>query len=89
MSISLGRVVDLRDRQTRIRLRLSDADLRASDHQACRLVGGTAEWLGLDGLIVPSARAEGANLVVFPRRAGPGYAPSVLASRDLPAEGER
>lgn len=40
--------------------------LRDDDHSRCRLVGGAVKHLGHDGLLVPSARADGVNLVIFP-----------------------
>jgi RES domain-containing protein len=83
VEISLGRVLDLRDRTVLRALGLSEADLRSSDHSACQRVGGTAEWLGLEGLIVPSARAEGANVVVFERRTGPDFSLRVVGSEPL------
>lgn len=78
VELSLRRVLDLRDPTVRRALGLSDADLRSSDQSACRTVGGTAEWLGVDALIVPSARTDGANLVVFERRTGPDFSLRVL-----------
>ena len=33
---------------------------------ACQSVGGAAAWLDADGLLVPSARSEAINLVIFP-----------------------
>jgi RES domain-containing protein len=71
LSLHLDRVVDLRERSLLRTTGVSDADLSSSDHGPCRAVGGAAEWLGLDGLIVPSARSSGANLVVFERRTSP------------------
>lgn len=37
----------------------------APDCRAIRKVGGAAAWLGNDSILVPSARAEGVNFVVF------------------------
>jgi RES domain-containing protein len=34
-------------------------------------IGGAASWLGLSGLLVPSARHRGSNLVVFLQNLGP------------------
>lgn len=48
-----------------------DTDVRGDDWDACRRVGGAAAWLGRGGLIVPSARAAGSNLVILVG-AGPG-----------------
>lgn len=80
--VDLAKVVDLRDRATLRDLGISDVELRSSDYEPCRKVGGTAEWLGFDGMIVPSARSEGANLVIFERRA-PDFALRVTKSAKL------
>lgn len=40
-------------------------ELTSDDHSACRAVGEAVAWLGFEGLIVPSARGEGPNLVIF------------------------
>jgi RES domain-containing protein len=69
----LAKVLDLRDSRTLSALGVSAADLVSDDHTACRKVGGTAEWFGYDAMIVPSARSDGANLVVFPRRTSPEF----------------
>ena len=45
-------------------------DLAADDHTACQRVGGAAAWLERGGLLVPSARAPGANLVILVGTAG-------------------
>lgn len=65
----LGNVLDLRDRAVLRSLGVSDAELGAPDFEACQLVGGTAEWLGHAGLVVPSARIDGFNLVIYERKA--------------------
>ncbi|MGZ9083052.1 MAG: RES family NAD+ phosphorylase [Rhodoplanes sp.] len=48
-------------------LRELGVDERAfsAGHTACRKVGHAVAWLEHDGLIIPSARAKGLNLVVF------------------------
>jgi RES domain-containing protein len=44
---------------------VGEAELTSDDHSACRAVGEAVAWLGFEGLIVPSARGEGPNLVIF------------------------
>ena len=46
-------------------LGLDPADLESPDFTACQRVGAHAAFLGYDALIVPSARAEGTNVVLF------------------------
>lgn len=48
-----------------VALGLSRADLESADFAACQRVGAHAAFLGYDALIVPSARADGANVVIF------------------------
>ena len=43
--------------------------LESDDLSACQLVGGAVRWLEHDGLLVPSVRASGTNLVIFPGEA--------------------
>jgi hypothetical protein len=47
------------------------------------MVGGAAEWIGHDGILVPSARAEGVNLVIFPNRKKPEFRFDVIDSEEL------
>lgn len=66
----LKNVLDLRDRRVLKRLGVGDAELAARTFAACQRVGGTAESSGYDGIVVPSARSDGFNLVIFERKAG-------------------
>jgi RES domain-containing protein len=66
-------VIDLTGKRDLTNLGLSNTDLAGDDHAACQLFGGAVEWLGHDGLLVPSARATGTNLVIFPNKQQAGY----------------
>jgi RES domain-containing protein len=44
---------------------LTASDLVADDFAACQGVGGAVAWMGYDGLLVPSARADGGNIVIL------------------------
>lgn len=59
------RLVDLTDPFLLKSLGVGETQLSSDDQSACRQVGGASAWLGYDGILVPSARADGANLVVF------------------------
>ncbi|MEE8395187.1 MAG: RES family NAD+ phosphorylase [bacterium] len=48
------------------KLGVSKRDFEGFDMSACQRIGWAVAWLGHDGLIVPSARADGQNLVIFP-----------------------
>lgn len=58
-------VVDLTADGILDRLGLQDADIAADDFTACQALGEAAAWLGLGGIIVPSARAHGGNIVIL------------------------
>ncbi len=57
-----------------IRLTMEDLDhlgltvdmLGSFDLEPCQAVGGAIATLGRDGMLVPSARTRGTNLVIFP-----------------------
>jgi RES domain-containing protein len=64
-SLSLKSVLDLTDRQLLARLGIDDAALSDIDYSRCQIVGGAVERLRNDGLLIPSVRGPGNNLVVF------------------------
>ena len=66
ISVRLRRVVDLRDPADLALVGITDVELVADDFTSCQKVGGAAQLLGNDGLLVPSARADGVNLVIYP-----------------------
>lgn len=49
------------------------SELFADDMKVSQEIGRLATWLGCDGLIVPSARKTGHNMVVYPGRTGDSY----------------
>ena len=85
IKVTLTSVLDLSDPLTLSRLGLDEESLASIDHSACQGVGGAVEWLEHDGILVPSARTEGVNLVIFPNRKKPDYLFEVLDSEELPA----
>lgn len=52
-------------------LGLNRADLDSPDFSACQRIGAHAAFLGYDAIIVPSARADGTNIVIFVGDDGP------------------
>ncbi|MGH7389696.1 MAG: RES family NAD+ phosphorylase [Candidatus Rokuibacteriota bacterium] len=83
VGVTLSSVVDLSDRSRLRILGISEDDLTSLDHRACQRVGGAVEWLGNDGLMVPSARADGANLVIFPNQQKSNYEFRVMSSETI------
>jgi RES domain-containing protein len=68
LSVRLAAVVDLTNPAVRLGLGLTDADLADLAMTKTAAVGGAVEWLGYDGVLVPSIRTDGVNLVIFPNR---------------------
>jgi hypothetical protein len=53
------------------RIGIGRNQLFCDDMRISQEIGRTIAWLGFDGLLVPSARVEGMNLVIYPSRATP------------------
>ncbi len=71
LDVHLDKVLDLTSRAVLRELHIGERELSDVDHAVCQKIGGAVEWLEHDGLLVPSARREGINLVIFPRKQGP------------------
>jgi RES domain-containing protein len=63
--VSLAAVLDLRHASIRASLQLSEHDLTADDATKCQQIGESAHYLGLEGILAPSATGEGTVLAVF------------------------
>jgi len=64
--VALKNVIDLTRSDLLNQLGVTDDVLSGIDHAACRTVGSAVNWLGHQGLLVPSARRRtGTNLVIF------------------------
>lgn len=81
--VRVDRLLDLRDGEVLTSMGVTDDDLVGDDLTACQSVGGAAEWLGCDGLLVPSARATGVNLVIFVNKQDPDATLEVAESSDI------
>ena len=68
IAIELRAVADLTGAGLLAEMGVDPAALASPDHGSCQRVGGAAYWLDFDGVLVPSARAPGTNLVVFTDR---------------------
>jgi len=71
LRVNLHSVLDLRSRTLLGDLGIDQETLSGLDLKRCQQVGGAAAWLGHDGLLVPSARHEGTNLVIYSVNQGP------------------
>lgn len=66
IDVSLRTVVDITAPSALRFLGITADVLRSEDQSRCRLIGNAVNWLGHDGLLVPSARRDsGTNLVIF------------------------
>jgi RES domain-containing protein len=71
LSVELVGVLDIRDRAVLEALGVRYEDLRQSDPVSCRMVGQIADWMHQDGLLVPSVRSKGSNLVLLKNQVAP------------------
>jgi len=65
LKVSLQSVVDLTDRARLSSLGIDDDALAGDEQVACQAVGAAAAFLHLDGIIVPSVRSPGHNIVIL------------------------
>ena len=66
IQVSLQNVLDLMAPGLLSKLGITAAVLSSNDQAPCRTIGGAVNWLGHDGMLVPSARhASGTNLVIY------------------------
>lgn len=66
VSLDLAAVIDISTPEVLLALGISADDLVDDDLEACQVVGGACAWTQADGILVPSARSDATNLVVFP-----------------------
>lgn len=83
LELSLAQVVDLTQGR-HLGVGLTDEELASDDMTACQAVGAAAAWLGWDGLVVPSVRADGENVVVLVDMLAPDAILRRLREREIP-----
>lgn len=81
--VTLRSVLDLRVTGQLEALGIGPEELAGDDHAACRKVGGAVAWLGYDGLLVPSARSNGSNLVIYPDQRSPAAEFEQMSAEDI------
>jgi RES domain-containing protein len=84
LAINLSNVVELVDIDRLTGIGITEAELTDFSFAACQQVGGAVAWLGHDGLIVPSARNDGLNLVIFPTSLRPTDGVEISGQEDIP-----
>lgn len=69
IDVRLSAVIDITGVLSRLeKVGAGHAQLFADDMRASQDIGRLITWFGYDGLLAPSARADGANLVIYPSR---------------------
>lgn len=79
LAVTLASVVDLSNFDLLSQVGISEEDYDSPEYSSCQRVGGAAAFLECDGLLVPSARCDGLNLVVFVNNQGPNEELRVLS----------
>lgn len=69
VEVSLNGVVQLTDWQLLESLGIDRASYADIEPPRCKEIGGALQYLGHDGILVPSARHKGLNLVIYPTEA--------------------
>jgi RES domain-containing protein len=84
LAISLSSVVDLESILPELEsIGIGSGQLFADDMKVSQEIGRLVTWFGFDGLVVPSARSNGNNLVIYPGRANESYKFEVLDQKQL------
>jgi RES domain-containing protein len=84
IEVSLSAVLDLGPLLPALaEIGINQAHLHADDMQVSQGIGRLVTWLGCDGLLVPSARKAGHNLVIYPAWAGESYRFDVVDRKPL------
>lgn len=71
LDVELTRVVDLQDLRGLGHFGIEQPDLSGDDVAPPRLIGHAVAWLGCAGLLVPSVRHSGVNLVIYTNQMAP------------------
>lgn len=84
--VSLNSVIDLSDSAQLEYMGIDQPTLEGIEKSsllACQRLGGGVDWHEYDGLLVPSARGAGANLIIYPSNQQPGYSFEVLEEEEF------
>lgn len=80
IEVKLENVVDLSDAIALKAAHVDDEDLGADNMRACQETGAAAAWLQRDGLLIPSARSQATNLVIYATNTSESHIFTVLSS---------
>jgi RES domain-containing protein len=84
LGVELANVLDLSSRDLLATFGVGEAELSSLNFAPCQLIGGAAAWVGHDGLLVPSARHPGSNLVIFPAAQDPNLEFEMIRAEEIP-----
>lgn len=65
LTLDVPDIVDLTTEHALATAGLTLTDIERDDHRPCQRVGGAVAWLGRGGILVPSARDAGSNVVIL------------------------
>lgn len=85
--VTLVSVFDLSTPTLLAAMGISARELADMDMQDCQRVGAAVEHSQHDGLLVPSARHDGQNLVIYPRRATSEFRFEIISEEMIEARG--
>jgi RES domain-containing protein len=80
LEVTLSRIVDLSDESNLDRVGAPIGTIRSNGVDECQLVGAAIAWLGYEAVLVPSARSNTLNLVVFVNNVEPDNSVDVIQS---------
>lgn len=80
LEVSLSRLVDLSKESDLELVGAPITTIRSNGIDECRLVGAAIAWLGYEGVLVPSARSNTSNLVVFLNNLEPDNSVDIIES---------
>jgi RES domain-containing protein len=83
IGLELHNVLELTNEDVLEKLGLPPLVREADDPTPCQVVGGAAEWLGHDGIIVPSVRHSGQNFVIYTAKMRPTARLEVVSQQAL------
>jgi RES domain-containing protein len=84
IEVTLAAVVDLTPLLPQLeRIGIGASQIFADDMKTSQEIGRLITWFGFDGLIVPSARYEGKNLVIYPARTNESYTFATISQNAL------
>ena len=71
--VELEKTVDICTNDLWQQFGITSMMLAGFDHSMCQKIGAQADWLELEGILVPSARHKNGNLVIYPSNTSETY----------------